>query len=221
MRELLCLRRTGDQPVWVVNEQMRGSQENLQRLIQREPEVDGANWAELLLVKEVFMSARCFLSVLIVLLTIGCGGGDPNVASGDDVTSDGTLSAVAQNRSVSGAAGAGDDETAANAKQYCDNEVKKGTQNPVALLDKKQISACLIALRPTIKAECTKNVKREIVLKIIIGKDGSVVGAFPVGDGADSVEAACVAEKVKPAIFPSFTAKEQIVIEKYPFEIEP
>jgi hypothetical protein len=104
------------------------------------------------------------------------------------------------------------------AKAYCDNEVERATLQPPDILSRKQIQACLIGQMPQIRT-CGKGVKREVVLKIVIDKSGEVANAFPVGDAADSPEAACVAEKVTGLKFPQFKATAQQVIEKYPFEI--
>ena len=64
-------------------------------------------------------------------------------------------------------------------------------------------------------------VPKEVVMKIIVDKAGTVTGAFAVGDNCDCPEAACITEKVKAVVFPKFKAQGQQVIEKYPFKIEP
>ncbi|MBN2339983.1 MAG: hypothetical protein JXX29_09230 [Deltaproteobacteria bacterium] len=168
------------------------------------------------------MIARCFLSGMAVMVFTACGGAQSNEMA-DLEEPMGTPAVAASGNSPGKTSGqsAEPDETAEKAKQFCEREVAKSAQTPVEMLDKKQISACLIAVRPEIQTECAKGVKREIVLKIIVGNDGSVVGAFPVGDGADSAEATCAAERVKPIKFPAFTGKEQMTIEKFPFEVGP
>ncbi len=113
------------------------------------------------------------------------------------------------------------DETAEQAKKYCDNEVEKSDTQPPDSLNRKQIQACLTSIRPILNAKCAKGVEKEIVLKVIIEKTGSVSGAFAVGDSADCPEAACVSEQVTKVVFPKFKAKQQQVIEKYPFKLGP
>lgn len=162
------------------------------------------------------MFRRCVLSMATILWLLGCGStqkttstvaednGSPNVAAASDAK-------AAQET----------DKKAAEARTFCELEVKKSGSKPFELLSKKQVAACLLALRPEINAQCAKSVERDIILKIIIGSDGKVVGAFPVGDGADSEEASCVTKIVRPAVFPRFSSREQQVIEKYPFHLQP
>ena len=160
-----------------------------------------------------------FIFLLGFLVWLMSCGATPSSMESDDM---GTISAPGQAAGGSSkSAEQKPDPKATEAAAYCEHQVKKSQTTPFELLNKKQIAACLTALRPSLRTDCAKGAKRQIVLKIIIGNDGTVVGAFPVGDGADSAEAGCVAEKVKPVVFPSFTGKDQQVIEKYPFDIEP
>ena len=164
------------------------------------------------------MSVRCILSVLISVWLVGCGAATSSMET-DDMT---MPTAPGQpNGAAKKSTEQQPDKKAEEAATYCEHQVKKSHTAPFELLNKKQIAACLTALRPQLRTDCAKDAKRQVILKIIIGSDGHVVGAFPVGDGADSAEASCVAEKVKPVTFPVFTGKDQQVIEKYPFDIEP
>lgn len=162
------------------------------------------------------MIRRCVLSIAVILLLSGCGGAQKTVpdVAGDD---GGPNAASSKEASATNKA----DKKAAEAKTFCEHEIAKSGSKPFDLLNKKQVAACLLALRPQINAQCAKGVEKEIILKIIIGSDGKVIGAFPVGDGADSQEASCVSNIVRPAVFPSFNSREQQVIEKYPFSIQP
>ena len=162
------------------------------------------------------MVIRILISAAVFLWLSGCGGAQPSAQTAEE-----GVGLPDNNGSAETAKKAKPDKKAEEAKAFCEHEIKKSSVKPVELLNKKQISACLIALRPAINAQCAKGVEREIVLKIIVGNEGTVVGAFPVGDGADSEEASCVAKLVRPAAFPAFTGKEQQVIEKYPFKIQP
>ncbi|MBN2802051.1 MAG: hypothetical protein JXR91_03035 [Deltaproteobacteria bacterium] len=167
------------------------------------------------------MKKIIIVNFLAFIFLTSCGGtqnsssalpseeGDASVAS--EVTSS------AQKTKNDKSAAAPKDEQAEAADKFCKNEIEKSKNEPVELLDKKQIKSCIVALRPAIKAECDKGVKKELIMKIVINKDGSVSGAFAIGDGADCEEATCIAEKIKSASFPAFTAKETQVIEKYPF----
>jgi hypothetical protein len=110
------------------------------------------------------------------------------------------------------------DKKAEQARKYCEHSIAKSEVQPPDRLSRKPIMACLTALRPEI-AECGQGVPRELILKIIVGKDGTVKSTFPVGDGADCPEAACVQEVVSRAKFPRFKGSTQQVIEKYPFEL--
>jgi hypothetical protein len=164
------------------------------------------------------MSVRCILSVLISVLLLSCGAATSSMEA-DDMTMPPT--AGQPNGAAKKSPEPQPDKKAEEAATYCEHQVKKSHTAPFEVLNKKQIAACLTALRPQLRTDCAKDAKRQVILKIIIGSDGHVVGAFPVGDGADSAEASCVAEKVKPVTFPVFTGKDQQVIEKYPFDIEP
>lgn len=174
------------------------------------------------------MIARRCVFLIVSWILMGCGAAEPGLQSIAATSNAPGTSATATAASSDGtksnlvpAIDAEPDEKAAQAKLYCEHEIKKGEKSPFDLLGKKQISSCLIALRPSIRQKCSKGVKKQVILKIIVGKDGAVLGAFPVGEHSDSVEAGCVADQVKPTIFPKFTGKEQQVIDKYPFEIEP
>ncbi|MBN2529501.1 MAG: hypothetical protein JXR76_24145 [Deltaproteobacteria bacterium] len=160
------------------------------------------------------MSARCSFVIAIMLCLSGCGGA---AAVGEDVIQSGNAGSTSMSSKP--------DKKAEEAGKYCAHEIETAKNTPNELLNKKQIGGCLLALRPQIRTDCAKNLppggKKEVVLKIIIGKDGNVVGVFPIGDNADSAEATCVAGKVKPVSFPQFTAKDQQVVEKYPFSVEP
>jgi len=148
----------------------------------------------------------------ISLMAWGCGGSQEGSAfspsEGDDVTSSG-----------SGAASLPKDPQAEAAAKYCAHAIEKAETQPPDALDRKKIQACLTAIRPQMKAKCSKGVDREIILKIIVEKTGAVSDAFAIGDGADSPEAACVSEMVKAVQFPKFKASAQQVIKKYPFKI--
>lgn len=150
----------------------------------------------------------------ISLMAWGCGGSQEGSAftpsEGDDVTSSG---------SGSGSASLPNDPQAEAAAKYCAHAIEKAETQPPDALDRKKIQACLTAIRPQMKAKCSKGVDREVILKIIVDKSGAVSDAFAIGDGADSPEAACVSEMVKAVQFPKFKASAQQVIKKYPFNI--
>lgn len=164
------------------------------------------------------MSVRCILSVLVSVWLMSCGAATSSMDENDMAM---TAAPGQPNGAGKKSTEQQPDKKAEEAATYCEHQVKKSHTTPFELLNKKQIAACLTALRPQLRTDCAKGAKRQVILKIIIGSDGHVVGAFPVGDGADSAEASCVAEKVKPVAFPVFTGKEQQIIEKYPFDIEP
>ena len=111
------------------------------------------------------------------------------------------------------------DALADSARVYCEHDVKESVIQPPDALSRKQIQACLTAIRPRLNAECGKGVPREIILKIVVNKTGAVGEAFAVGDGADSPEATCAAGIVKGVVFPQFKGSQQQLIEKYPFTI--
>ena len=167
-----------------------------------------------------------FIPVVIITLLAGCGSTPPKTATIPDESGDAAVKAAPQTKDDNASASDSNkkqdtsvDKVAEQADAYCKNEIKKGAQKPFDLLDKKQIKACIIAVRPKIKTQCDKGVKKEIILKIVVAKDGTVSGAFAIGDGADSDESQCVAEQIKSASFPAFSSKETQVIEKYPFTI--
>jgi len=157
--------------------------------------------------RSVFASRSAYIVVAVAALVAapGCGG-----------------KAGAGGASSSGGASGVDlppDPTADAARNYCEHAVAEAVLQPPDALSRKQIQACLTALRPRLNGECGKGAPREIVLKIVVDKSGAVSDAFGVGDGADSPEAACAAEIVKTALFPQFKGTAQQVIEKYPFTL--
>jgi len=113
------------------------------------------------------------------------------------------------------------DDQAEKAKIFCEHEIEKSTTQPPDALTRKQIVACLTAIRPDYQTKCGKGIQRSILLKIIVEKSGLVSEAFSIGDSADSPEAECVVKMVKDTKFPLFKASNQQVIQKYKFEIEP
>ena len=130
------------------------------------------------------------------------GGGGESSSGGPDVATD-----------------LPDDDLADAARIYCEHSVAESALQPPDALSRKQIQACLLAIRPKLNAQCGKGVPREIVLKIIVNKTGAVGDAFAVGAGADSPEATCAAGLVKSVVFPQFKGSTQQLIEKYPFNI--
>jgi hypothetical protein len=162
----------------------------------------------------------------MVMVFAGCGAATTN--SGDsskNITSDkksdsqkNSPSSLERTKQNSGAAVS--DSQAEQAALFCSHEIKKSDLQPPDMLNKKQINSCLIAIRPQIQQECSKGVAKEIIVKIILDKSGTVKGAFSVGDSADSAEANCIVSKVKEVVFPKFKAVNQQIIEKYPFKIK-
>jgi len=143
---------------------------------------------------------------LSLCLAAGCGGA--SAKSGDIEPGTGGANA-----------GLPKDEQAESARGFCEHDVKAAELQPPDALSRKQIMACITALRPQIKNDCAKNAPRDITLKIIIDKSGKVTEAFPIGDGADSPEASCAAGIVKTAVFPAFKGALQQVIQKYPLSV--
>ena len=159
------------------------------------------------------MTRRKFIATfviqgLIALLLFGCGGAAASGSGGDsaDVGGHGGSSAPV-------------DKEAEQAQAFCEHAVNKSIIQPPDALSRKQIMACLTALRPALNKDCSKGIGREVVLKLVIDKTGDVVEAFPVGDAADSPQATCVADIVKQVKFPMFKGSAQQVIEKYPFKL--
>lgn len=159
------------------------------------------------------MTRRNFIAMfviqgLIALLLFGCGGAAASGSGGDSTDVDGH-----------GGSSAPVDKEAEQAQAFCEHAVKKSVLQPPDALSRKQIMACLTAVRPALNKDCSKGIGREVVLKLVIDKSGDVVEAFPVGDAADSPQAACVADIVKQVKFPMFKGSAQQVIEKYPFKL--
>ncbi|MFO8070694.1 MAG: hypothetical protein R6V85_02360 [Polyangia bacterium] len=150
----------------------------------------------------------CAGTLLVLALTpIGsCGGGSGPADRGSVAAGDSPESSDPR------------DEKAEQARKYCEHSIARSEVQPPDRLSRKAIMACLTALRPEI-GECGQGVPRELILKIIVNKDGTVRSTFPVGEGADCPEAACVQKVVSEAEFPRFKGSAQQVIEKYPFEL--
>ncbi len=161
--------------------------------------------------KKVFLVV-CALGLCGALILSGCGGASAPASVGPDEGNDVVASAVNKGDLP-------DDPQAEQATKYCEHSINKSVNQPPDSLDRKQIQACLTAIRPQMKAKCSKGIKRSLVLKIIVEKTGTVGDAFALGDGADSPEASCVAEMVKEVKFPQFKGSAQQVIQKYPFEL--
>ena len=145
---------------------------------------------------------------LTALLLFGCGGAAASGSGG--VSSDGDKP---------GGSSAPADKEAEQAQAFCEHAVTKSINQPPDALSRKQIMACLTAVRPALNKDCSRGIGREVVLKLVIDKSGEVIDAFPVGDAADSPQAACVADIVKNVKFPMFKGSSQQVIEKYPFKL--
>ncbi len=142
------------------------------------------------------------------MLLFGCGGAAASGSGGG--SSDGD---------EPGGSSAPVDKEAEQAEAFCEHAVKKSINQPPDALSRKQIMACLTAVRPALDKDCSKGIGRKVVLKLVIDKSGDVVDAFPVGDAADSPQAACVADIVRQVKFPRFKGSAQQVIEKYPFKL--
>ena len=158
-------------------------------------------------IQVVLAAATACLSLIAWSCGGSQGGSSFAPSEGDDV------------KAVGGSDSAPKDPQAEAATNYCEHAIEKAKTQPPDALDRKKIQACLTAIRPQIKAKCSKGVDREVVLKIIVEKSGAVSDAFAIGDGADSPEATCVSELVKEVKFPQFKASAQQVIKKYPFKI--
>lgn len=146
---------------------------------------------------------------MLTAAVLGCGSASPNVEN---------QAAGPQNDSSFGAAAkAQSDPKVAEAAQRCAMEIEQAEMQPPDQLSKLQIAACMYASTPEVQ-KCSKDAPVEIVLKVVVNKDGSVANAFPVGDSADSPEAGCVAEVIKGVKFPKFKGLTQQNI-KYPFTV--
>lgn len=146
---------------------------------------------------------------MLTAAVLGCGSAPPNVenqAAGPQKESSSDAVAKAQS-----------DPKVAEAEQRCAMEIEQAKLQPPDQLSKIQIAACMFAATPKVQA-CAKDAPVEVVLKVVINKDGSVANAFPVGDSADSPEAGCVAEVIKGVVFPLFKGQTQQNI-KYPFTV--
>jgi hypothetical protein len=153
-----------------------------------------------------FLSLVRFGCPVLLALSFGCGG--PS-AVGAETETGGT-----------GAnAGLPKDAQAEAAQTFCAHDIKAAELQPPDALTRKQIMACITAIRPQLKAQCAKSAPRDIVLKIVIEKTGKVLEAFAIGDGADSPEATCAAGLVKAVQFPQFKGAPQQVIQKYPMSV--
>jgi hypothetical protein len=149
--------------------------------------------------------------ILLSLALVGCGGSSATAAGpseGDDIDDGGGAPLPA-------------DPQAEQAARFCEHAISRSEVQPPDSLDRKQIAACLTAIKPRMQQKCSKGIAREVVLKIIVEKTGEVSDAFGLGDGADSPEASCVAELVKGVRFPQFKGAAQQVISKYPFTLTP
>ena len=166
------------------------------------------------------MTRWIVLSALVIFLASACGAPPNGGADGIEemISADDPPSAAAAPAEEKKATPK-QDKQAAQAEKFCAHEIEKSQSAPGDSLNRKQIQACLVALRPQIAKDCDKGVKRDITLKIIITKEGAVTGAIAIGDNADSAEAQCIVEKVKATSFPAFTGKETQEVEKYPFPI--
>jgi hypothetical protein len=110
-----------------------------------------------------------------------------------------------------------DDPKVDEARDRCEKEIETSELQPPDLLGKMQIHSCLYAIRPQI-AECSKGVEREVIIKMMIEKDGHISNTFATGDTSDSPEAQCVAKIVKEVTFPKFKGQTQQIV-KYPFKL--
>ncbi|MCK9523263.1 MAG: hypothetical protein M0R76_09500 [Proteobacteria bacterium] len=181
------------------------------------------------------MATRVFLvlGMLFTLSALGCGA-PPQVASSAEASppppatteTPAATPAPDANTDTEGASddncgtdAAPEDDKATRAAAFCAREIEKTAEAPVEQLERKQIGACLIALRPEILTDCAQETSRDVFIKIIIASSGEVTNAFAVGDAADTPEAACVVEKVKGVRFPAFSATPQKVVEKFPFKL--
>jgi len=159
----------------------------------------------------------------LVLVLASCAGSAPTGATPTGASSPETLPTEVNKETATPKVSQekpGDDQ-AEKAKIFCEHEIEKSATQPPDALTRKQIVACLTAIRPDYQAKCGKGIQRSILLKIIVEKSGLVSEAFSIGDSADSPEAECVVNMVKDTKFPLFKASNQQVIQKYKFEIEP
>ncbi len=150
-----------------------------------------------------------FTFATIAILICGCGG-TPTTSAGTGTITDGDAP-VATPAPV--------DKKAEQAKAYCENEIEKSINQPPDTLSKKQIMACFTAIRSELAHKCRRTSDREIVLKVVVDKTGSISDAFAVGASADFPEAECVCERVKEVKMPQFKGVGQQVIEKFPFKL--
>lgn len=153
----------------------------------------------------LFQRSRALVGIAALLCAAGCGG----AAAGSEGAGAGSKPGTEEPK----------DAQAEAARQFCEHDVKAAGLQPPDSLSRKQIVACITALRPKINAECAKSAPREVLLKIVIDRSGAVAEAFPIGDAADSPEAACAAGIVRTAVFPHFKGAPQQVIQKYPLTI--
>ncbi len=151
-----------------------------------------------------------FSMCLLAAAALGCGAPAPH---GDIATA-----AQADSAEVGGAqAQAQVDPKISEAQLRCAKEIEQAELQPPDQLSKIQIAACMYA--STDKAQkCFRDAPKEVVVKVVINKDGTVANAFPIGDSADSPEAGCVADVVKSVTFPKFKGQPQQNI-KYPFNV--
>ncbi len=147
--------------------------------------------------------------VVFSIISIGCGGSSAAGNGGTD--------AYDQSPAEAAVAEAQSDPKLEEAKNRCDQEIKKSELQPPDTLTTIQVHACIYAIKPEI-AKCTTGPKREVTLKIVVEKTGDVSNAFPIGDTADCPEAKCIADAVKGIAFPKFKAQNQQII-KYPFTL--
>lgn len=139
----------------------------------------------------------------VALWTLGCGGAQAGAR---------------------GASQGGDDDGAgpsdpkvAEAKERCDEEIRRSEIQPPDQLKSIQIRACMYAAKQEV-AKCHTVGKRELILRIVVDKSGQVTNAFAVGDTADCPEAQCVADVVMGIRLPRFKGRQQQII-KYPFTL--
>ena len=92
-----------------------------------------------------------FGSPLLLALSLGCGGAS---AGGADAESGGTGANADLPK----------DAQAEAAKTFCEHELKAAELQPPDMLSRKQIMACITALRPRLNTECKKSAPRDILL---------------------------------------------------------
>lgn len=152
----------------------------------------------------------CLRSVLLLAAISFLGGGCGGAAASAGEAEASSPGAAAEAKAT-------EDPKVAEARTRCEQEIQKAELQPPDRLAAVQVHACIWAKRPAF-ASCSKGVKKEIVIKIVVEKTGVVSNAFPVGDTADCPEAKCVAEAVKQVVFPKFKGILQDII-KYPFTV--